>query len=379
MQLLLSPSSQLIDKGQGRPLCFNFQFKINPYSGCLLLLPESDLGLLESVRGAQHKEPEAHLALAANMIEEACDESESHPLMPQVIGLTDKDLSLVNLVSKCRDWGSANQVLMPGAHPLEAQKLVCERRVGATVATGSILIVRHLLEHARDLNSFLEGLWSIAGEQGICLIEVPECGQLLNQGDLTQLWEEHCAYFTETTLHAALHNSGFEILSSQVTESEGEQVCLTFVKRSSLTQARHTTLPIDRSAERFLKGLPCQIQCIKRGLCNLSRQSTVVLFGANHVAGLFVDVLEEAASYIEAILDDDPRKHGRTLGLSQTPVKALRDVERSKPICILVAVSEGRAPELYDRLRTMFPKAAGHQLTSLANFCIEHRGDAYEY
>jgi hypothetical protein len=111
----------------------------------------------------------------------------------------------------------------------------------------------------------------------------------------------------------------------------------------------------------------------------LSRQSTVLLFGANHVAGLFVDVLDEAASHIEAILDDDPGKHGRTLGLSQTPVKALRDVERSKPTCILVAVSEGRAPELYDRLRTMFPKAAGHQLKSLTNFCVEHRGDAYEY
>ena len=56
------------------------------------------------------------------------------------------------------------------------------------------------------------------------------------------------------------------------------------------------------------------------------------------------------------------------LGVITDSGKALRDVERSKPICILVAVSEGRAPELYDRLRTMFPKAAGHQLTSLTNF-----------
>ena len=379
MQLLLSPSSQLIEHGQGRPSSFNFQFKIHPRSGCLLLLPESDHGLLEAVRDAQHKEPEAHLVLAADMIEEARGESESQPAAPQVIGLTDKDLSLINLVNQRQERGVANQVLMPDTHPLEAQKLVSERRVGATASSGNILVVRHLLEHARDLASFLGGLWSIIGENGSCLIEVPECGQLLNQGDLTLLWEEHCAYFTETTLHAALHSSGFEVLSSQVTESDGEQLCLTLVKRSSSMQTRHNTLPIDRSAERFLNDLPSQIQHIKRRLCNLGGQSTVLLFGANHVAGLFVDVLDEAASHIEGVLDDDPGKHGRTLGLSQIPVKALRDVERTKPTCILVAVSEGRAPELYDRLRTMFPKAAGHQLQSLTSFCIENRGDAYEY
>jgi len=378
MQLLLSPSSQLIANGQGRPFPFNFHFAIHPCSGCLLLLPESDHGLLEAVRDAQHKEPEAHLALAASMIEEARDGSEGQPAAPQVIGLTNKDLSLINLVNQRQERAVANQVLMPDTHPLEAQKLVSERRFGAMTSSGNILVVRHLLEHARDLDSFLGGLWSITGENGGCLIEVPECGQLLNQGDLTQLWEEHCAYFTETTLHAALHSSGFEILSSQVAESDGEQVCLTLVKRSSLTQTRHTTLPIERSAERFLNGLPRQIQLIKRRLRDMDGQSTVLLFGANHVAGLIVDILGEAASHIEAILDDDPGKHGRTLGLSQTPVKALRDVERSKPTCILVAVSEGRAPELYGRLRTMFPKAAGHQLQSLTNFCVENRDDAYE-
>jgi hypothetical protein len=379
MQLLLSPSSQLIAHGQGRPSTFNFQFAIHPSSGCLLLLPESDHGLLEAVRYAQHKEPEAHLALAAKMIDEARDGSKGQPAAAQVIGLTDKDLSLLNLVSQCHGSDTANKVLMPGSHPLEAQKLVSERRVGAKIAPGTILVARHLLEHARDLDSFLEGLWSIAGEEGTCLIEVPECGKLLEQGDLTQLWEEHCAYFTRTTLHAALHHSGFEILSSRVTESDGEQLCLTLVKRVPSKQTRHINRPIERSAERFLSELPCQIRHIKRRLGKLNKQSTVLLFGANHVAGLFVDVLEEAASHIDAILDDDPGKHGRTLGLAQTPVKAPREVKRSKPTCILVAVSEGRAPELYDRLRAMFPKTAGHQLHSLTNFCVENRGNAFEH
>lgn len=365
----LSASSRITPLKEGSPICFNFQFCIHSPSGALLLVPEDETGLLEAVRNAKHREPEEHLEAASDLLMHALAASQPSHTSYVVRGLTDKDQTLVTALCEKLDISSASIILLPESHPLEAQDIVHHSPNLIKCEPGSILVVRHLLEHARDLDSFLHGLRKILGIESICLIEVPDSIGLLNYGDLTQLWEEHAAYFTINSLHRSLRSSGFEILAHQTMISDGEQLCLAVVRSSESVSYEQYEKNSDAhaSAVDFLVRVPNQLQRIKNYLATLASESKIYLFGANHIAGLFLDLIADGAQHICMAIDDDPEKANHSLGLYRTPIGPLERIDRQRPAHLLVAVNKGRAPELYERLHLLFPESDGHRVQSLVS------------
>lgn len=366
----LSASSQIRTRRDQYAQAFNFQFSIHKPSGCLLLNPEEDAGLLDAVRHSKHCEPEAHLEDAAALIWQALGSTEGLATSRPFFGLTNKDHSLVQLLNdRSGASNTPRQIVLPECHPLEAQEIVSQNPSQVSYQNGSILILRHLLEHARSIDSFLAGLWKVIGESGICLIEIPDSTSLFIMGDLTQLWEEHTAYFTPRTLHKAINYHGFELMAEQSIISDGEKICLALIRQAKSPKTISTGESEHLQAQNFLSRVPIQLHRIVSTLEVVRQEYTVYVFGANHVAGTFLDLLANKAGFVEAVLDDDCEKTGCRIGLSSTLIILPVDIPAKNPVYILVAVNEGRAPHLYQRLRLMFPAADGHQVESLTQFC----------
>ena len=95
----LSASSQILSGQDQSAQAFNFQFFIDKPSGCLLLRPEAEVGLLEAVRHARHSEPESHLEDAADLIWQTLGSTERHAPSRHFFGLTNKDRTLVQLLN----------------------------------------------------------------------------------------------------------------------------------------------------------------------------------------------------------------------------------------------------------------------------------------
>lgn len=370
----VSASSCLRDVQHGPARQFTFRFRIHEPSGTLALVPDEDEGLLEAVRGAVHREPEAHLAAAAGLLNSARSLTGVPSPLTSVWGLSEKDRSLVDMLARDHGLVSEAGILMPGAHPLEAQDAVSrspKRLRSAAGGEARVLVVRHLLEHARDLDAFLRGLRELLAPDDLCFIEVPDSRGLLVEGDLTQLWEEHTAYFTGGTLRAALNQAGFDVLSEQSLISEGEALCLAVVRRATMQRQGGAARDNTALLKHFLRRLKAQLVGMSTGLCERTQERRVVIFGANHMAGLFLDLAADAASNVHAVLDDDPRKWGKVLGILDTPVRDPEMISDNGPWHVLVAVNEGRSPMLYERLRLHYPETEGHRVESLVSLYRE--------
>lgn len=364
----LSPSSQILPLTGRNPSPFNFQFFIHQPSGALLLVPEDVLGLLEAVCDAKHREPEAHLEAATDFLLQALSESGNTQPVLFVQGVTDKDLSLVQTISERIQPSSSNEILLPGMHTLEAQELISRSPENLECKPGAILILRHLLEHAHNLDTFLQGLAEILRDDGICLIEVPDTTALLAGGDLTQLWEEHMVYFTSSSLKRALQHAGFEVLAHQSMISDGEDLCLAIIRRSRMPYCFLESDSVDDLSKVFLRKIWVQLHQVKDALVLLSNDHAIYLFGANHIGGLFLDLIADQANLINGVIDDDPEKANCSISLARTAIIPLESICRARSIHILVAVNEGRAPDLYERLRIDLPEFEGHRVESLVSF-----------
>jgi len=364
----ISASSVVVLPDSDSRLRYDYQFTVHGSSGLLMLVHSGGGDVLKEVINSKHNEPEEHIDCAVDLIENALASRSNKYECRYVLGLTGKDLSLVKKFEHRFELLFDSGVLWPNCHSIEAQQYISQASTTVDAAS-KVLIVRHLLEHARDLDRFLLGLRNLVGLAGLCYLEVPDSTGLINHGDLTQLWEEHVYYFTPKKLRSSLEKAGFEILAERNTKSHGEDICMIVVACSeTVSYCELTCAPLDDETFIFLEKLPKQLTRVQCNLNECSQNREIYLFGANHVAGFFVDVARPASRLIRIVLDDDSSKEGFVLGIDKLPIRRPAAYFDGGRVHLLVALSEGRVPKLYDRLRTCFPERNGHIVESLTSF-----------
>ena len=62
-----------------------------------------------------------------------------------------------------------------------------------------VLFVRHVIEHAYDIDEFVLSLKKLIKDDGLIVFEIPDCLESLQNGNCSMVWEEHIYYFTEET------------------------------------------------------------------------------------------------------------------------------------------------------------------------------------
>lgn len=362
----ISPSSQLRKKGEPIVGPFQFTFEIHSPSGALLFLPQSDGGYIEAVRGAQHREPESHIDQISSQIAELIASMGRDIRDMKICGLSDKDFSMVKALEPLE--GQSASILFPFSHCLEVEGLFFESLSNAKKIDVDLIIARHIIEHVRDVDKFLMGLREALRPGAMGFIEVPDCTRMLTLGDITQLWEEHTAYFTPSTLRALLEASGFDILYEENLTSDGEDLCVLVVQVASQASTQRTISASPGCEMGFLDRLQGFLENLSAKLAARNTTHNVWLYGANHTSGVFLDVVDYSRSQIRGIIDDDPSKKGQVISTRDIEVHSYDALLGTNPVCVLVAISEGRSPALYARLVRDFPRENGHLVQSLASF-----------
>ena len=75
-----------------------------------------------------------------------------------------------------------------------------------------IVLVRHILEHVYDFQTFLDACKQLVSPGGYVVFEIPDCSLLFTSYDYTAIWEDHTLYFTPSTFRAFLKSAGFILL-----------------------------------------------------------------------------------------------------------------------------------------------------------------------
>ena len=374
---LLSASSKLYSVADREVRGFTFFLSIDSVSGAPSLLPETSDGFLALVKDAVHREPEQHIDSLASTIIGMWTKLGNNSKSVAIKGLTTKDRSLVDAVDARFSNNEKPQLIWPQLHPLEVHEAMNQLGQIDLFNTASILIARHILEHSCDPLTFVKNLKLLIDDNGLCVIEVPDSEALISKGDFSQIWEEHTIYLTRTTLSRLLIYAGFEILQLDACVSDGETVLTAIVRPSNRTLDRTLDALDVRVSTHFIDSFYSKLNMVKLRLEQIQQSKQILLFGANHVAATFLDLVGDSSCKPTLVLDDDPIKSGKIIGLHRTEVCDPHQISKNSPKHLFIAIAEGRSPALYNRLRTVFPSSAGHSIEQLSTFLMNATNDAH--
>ena len=180
---------------------------------------------------------------------------------------------------------------------------------------GDLVACRHTLEHVPNVAEFTSWLGASAqgGDPGIVFIEVPDTLRILEEGAFWDVYYEHCAYFTEISLHNLLASQG---LAGSIRLGFDDQYLLAEASAASQVPEPRDARSVYEAAMRF--GTRAQEA--------VGRWSEVVAsHGAENVAlwaATSKTVAFEAAvgAPFVAAVDINQAKHGSHLPGSGTPV-----------------------------------------------------------
>lgn len=218
---------------------------------------------------------------------------------------------------------------------LEKSNMIKEKH-----GTFDVMIVRHMLEHTHDAQSFMRVLKHLISPKGYVIFEVPDCTRALDNCDYTTIWEEHVLYFTHETFKSFLMNSGFYIdhFACYPNPFENSLVGIVHLRdESSRYLSTENILETELLRGRlFARNFHKHSKKLKDFFSGYKKnKGKIALFGAGHLACTYINLLG-LKDFIDFCVDDSPDKRGLLLPGSQLPICESSALIREKiNLCLL--------------------------------------------
>lgn len=214
-----------------------------------------------------------------------------------------------------------------------------------------LLVVRHVIEHAEDLRTFVEGLAVLVRPGGYVMIEAPDCTTSLGLNDYAMIWEEHSLYFTPATLRPILEWGGFERVFEALYPLPFEN-CMVLVARrgSSPGTPRPDPEGVAQAGllARYAAAFPGVTAELRRRLEAARARGPLALFGAGHLACAFVN-FHGLADLFDFVADDTPQKQGLFLPGAGLPILPSEELVQRRVALALLALSIGNEDRVIAR------------------------------
>lgn len=291
------------------------------------------------------REPEAHLDA---VVQQIIALPGVHPGCV-VGGLTYKDDTTVERFRK-RGFSNTWRVRLdedlgvtdPAANIETVQKLTNPERMAAIAerrGAADILIVRHILEHAEDVQAFIRGVAALLKPGGIVMVEVPDCTTSLKLHDYCMVWEEHSLYLTPASFEPLTAMGGFEPIRTDIFPIPFENSMVQLARKVAGPEPARINPKAVAEADlvaSYCADLEPTRRAIRETLTRIREErGGIALFGAGHLACAFVNFLD-VADLIDFVADDTPQKQHKFLPGARLPIlPSAALVERGTALCLL--------------------------------------------
>ena len=172
-----------------------------------------------------------------------------------------------------------------------------------------LIIMRQVLEHIPDLDSFFEALDLLLKGKELLFIEVPDFANALQSGDCSTIWEEHPNYFTYEVLELMLDLKGYTIVEKAFYDFSGGAICV-LARKTDSRSMRITNKQMLNQYSSF-SGLVNEYGMkLKLALRHLREKGkTIFLYGTGSRACTLVNGLG-VGKEIDYAIDDQKEKQG---------------------------------------------------------------------
>lgn len=263
--------------------------------------------------------------------------------------------SLVQHFERYADW-LAN-FLQPGAHvlefgcndgvlllPLKRKGFICcgidasdnvadqARSKGLEVTTGflseellqemggsgkfDLVTCSNVFAHIHDLDAVFRAVRYALTKNGLFAIEVHNSELLVQEGQFDTVYHEHLTYFTETTLHEKLENSGFSVISCCMTEMHGGGLRMIARMQDQISGSASD----HRQAELHNDFITPVITRCKHDLKQLfAEHGSLAGYGAAGRSQMFIN-MTHSHDLFNCVFDDSPHRQGRYIVGTDIPI-----------------------------------------------------------
>ncbi len=219
------------------------------------------------------------------------------------------------------------------------------KEIATKKGKAGLLVVRHIWEHIHDQNIFVKSLKELVVEDGYILFEVPDCSNLISSLDYTMPWEEHLYYYTPSTLKQSIKRHGFEIIDIESIPHPYENSIVVLVKFQTSKNEEDIVEINELKNDKSLHGrriygeeyIP-QKKMIFEILSEENRKRKIMLFGAGHISGAFINHYS-LNGLIDCVVDDDSHKQGLFMPKSGLPIINSKVLIKNKSSLCLLAVN----------------------------------------
>jgi hypothetical protein len=220
-----------------------------------------------------------------------------------------------------------------------------------THLTGDLICCRHTLEHIQPVGHFMSLVRRSAINRpgSVVFFEIPDTERILDEGAFWDVYNEHCSYFTVTSLSNLFRSRGFEILLLH--RGFDDQYLLIDAVVGEVDESVDE-VAVRATVEKAVGFGAATAEAVAswRELVTSAASSgrDVVLWGASSKAVGFLSALDRDDA-ISAAVDINPFKQDKFLPRSGHPVVAPEALRHSRPDLVIV-MNPIYVPEITDML-----------------------------
>lgn len=230
-----------------------------------------------------------------------------------------------------------------------------------------IVVATNVLAHVNDVHGFVRNVKKALSDEGLFIVEVPYCLNLIRKREFDTIYHEHLSYFLVKTLMALFESEGMEIRDVQEFAIHGGTIRVFATKKENKSFPKNQKT-VDRfvqmEKEEGLHELSAYLKFANRLLdvkidllqllCVLKKeQKKIAAFAASAKGNTLLNYCGISSDFISFIVDETPEKQGKLYAGNRIPIVGLEELEKRKPD-YLVILAWNFAPEILEKTR-------GHQ------------------
>ena len=225
------------------------------------------------------------------------------------------------------------------------------KQIQQRLGYADVMIVRHVVEHAYNLQEFVSAISSMIHDEGYIVWELPDCESALDKGDCTTVWEEHIHYFTSFTFKQMLENFGFNIIYYESVPYPLENSLVVITKKRK--QVKSNILLNDNAVDvennrayRFAQNVNERKKVIQLKLRKFKKSNgSIVMFGAGHLSVAFISIME-IADLVDFVIDDNPHKKGMIMPIGNIEILGSDSLHSRKVNLCLLGLNPQNQPKI---------------------------------